>query len=272
MARPVKQLSVTPETRRKWLQRHEENGESPPQIAKKDGYDVRTVRKQLDLARQDRERRETRLVVLREAVQSHYGDLCRRAAEIESALNRKGAGTIGTEDRMCAALREHLPRAPLWRNLDRWNGLQETLQQTKSNIKTRLEGEVRSDSGLSNAFSGGKMDVEGIVEVMARQLDMGASGSSGLSVKENFKTESTEGGPVNFRYGAWFVGAGGAAQASKVKDAIADFEKKISGLSEYQELSETLRQLDGLRKDILEELATITLRRVVPGRCRYCPI
>jgi len=173
---------------------------------------------------------------------------------------------------MSAALREHLPRAPLWRNLDRWNGLQETIQQLRGTIKTRLEGEVRSDSGLRNAFSGGKMDVEGIVKVMAHQLDMGASGSSGLSVEENFRTESTEGGPVNFRYGAWFIGTGAAVQANKVKDAIADFEKKIFELNEYQELSETQRQLDGLRKDILEELATITLRRVVPGRCRYCPI
>jgi len=272
MARPVKQLSVTPETRRKWLQRHEEDGESPPHIAAKDGYDVRTVRKQLDLARQDRERRETRLVVLREAVQSHYGDLCRRATEIESALNRKGAGTVGTEDRMCIALREHLPRAPLWKNLDRWNRLQETLHQLKGNIKTKLEGEIRSDSGLSDAFSSGKMDVKGMVEVMAHQLDTWASGSSSLSVEENFRTESTEGGPVNFRYGAWFIGIGEAAQTDKVKNAIADFEKKISELNEYHELSETIRQLDSLRKDILEELATITLRRVVPGRCRYCPI
>jgi len=272
MARPTKQLSVTPEMRRKWLQRHEENGESAPQIAKKDGYDVRTVRKQLDLARQDRERRETRLVVLRDAMQSHYSDLCRRVAEIESALDRKSPGNIGMEDRMGAALREHLRRAPLWKNLDRWNSLQETLQQIKSNIDTRLEEEVRSDSGLKNAFSGGKMDVDGLVKVMAHQLDTGASGSPGLNVEDYFRTESTEGGPANFRYGAWFVGTGEAVQASRVKDALADFEKKIFALREYQELSETQQRLDGLKEDILEELATITLRRVVPGRCRYCPI
>lgn len=267
MARPVKQLSVTPETRKKWLQRHEESGESPPQIARKEGYDVRTVRRQLDLARQEGETRETRLSVLRQATQDHYGDLCKRATDIETVLDSRGAGIIDTSDRMGVALRQHLQRAKLWKYVDQWNELQETIKQVRAGIKIVLEKKIRSDQKLNDAFSGGKMDVDVMDDVMVHQLSM-----RNLSVDLNFRMEPAEDGQVVYRYGAWGIGTGKATQGDKIKSAIVGFEKKISAMPERQSLTENLTKLYSLKKDLQEELFTIIYRRVVPGHCKYCPI
>ena len=79
MAKRIKKPLVMPEKRREWYKRSEEEGESAPQIAKADKYDVRTVRKQIEIEKQEREIREARSVVLRSALENHYRDLCRYA-------------------------------------------------------------------------------------------------------------------------------------------------------------------------------------------------
>lgn len=272
MARPDRKLSVTPETRKKWLQRHEENGESVLRIAERDIYDVRTVRKQLDLARQEKETRETRLMVLREAAQAHYGDLCKRAADIEAALGGRSSGVIGTEDRMCLALRQHLPRAPLWKYLGRWNDIQRDLEKTRSDYRTELNDEISKDNGLNMAFGGGERDISGMVEVFARQSEFWSQGSIGLEVEYAFKTEPAGEGLVNFRFGAYGIGTGPESLASAIKKALIVFRERLSDFEQYQNLKRLLKELNELIPDIQEELATITLRRVLPGRCKYCPI
>jgi hypothetical protein len=112
--------AVQPEIRRQWLKRYEEDGESPPQISIKDGYDVRTVRKQTEFERQEREKREARFAVLRKALEDHYADLFGFAQKLESELvNDSARLTTLKDDPMWSALREHLPRAKMWENLAR---------------------------------------------------------------------------------------------------------------------------------------------------------
>lgn len=272
MARPDKKLSVTPETRKKWLQRHEENGESPPQIAGKVGYDVRTVRKQLDLARQERETHETRLMVLREAAQAHYGDLCKRAADIESALGGRSSGVIGTEDRMCVALRQHLPRAPLWKYVQQWNNLQQDLEQTRADLRITYEDDVSKDLELTSAFASVTEDIPAMVDFFAKQTEFWSQGGSGVDIAQVFRTESAGEGLVNLRLGGYNIGTVAEARGEAVKKALLNFRERLPSYPEYQRLTQQLKQLHELAPEIREELAIITLRRVIPGRCKYCPI
>ena len=117
MARRIKKPAVRPELRRQWLRRYEEDGESPPEIAKADGYDVRTVRKQIEVERQERERREARSTVLRQALEKHYADLCDFAQKLDLELARVGGSLLMLKnDPMWSALREHLPRSTIWKN------------------------------------------------------------------------------------------------------------------------------------------------------------
>lgn len=270
MARPSKRLSVTPEMRRRWLQWHDEDGVSPPKIATKEGYDVRTVRKQLDLARQEKERHETRLIVLRDATQLHYADLCNRATQLQSML--ESGARLETDDRMGLALRQHLLKAPLWKAIEKLNQLREIIEQLETKININLRDEIRHDSGISKAFSNSEIDVDGIVGVLRHQLDLWSRGSPGLDVESHFEVEQVPADRVIFRYGGWPLGRGSAEQANAVRKAIGDLEKRVAPLPEHKELIEKGKQAEELKTEIQEELETVTLRRVLPGHCKYCPI
>ena len=88
MKRRTKKDPVKPDKRHEWLRRNEQNGESPPQIAAADGFDVRTVRKQIQIAREEREAREARGAVLRNAVELHYKDLCGVAEDVKTQVKQ----------------------------------------------------------------------------------------------------------------------------------------------------------------------------------------
>ena len=116
MVKRIRKPAVKPEVRRQWLRRYEEEGESPPQIARADSYDVRTVRKQIGAERQERERRDARSVVLRHALEQHYADLYSFAQKLDLQLTMEGSTLdMMRGDRMWSALREHLPRYS-WRS------------------------------------------------------------------------------------------------------------------------------------------------------------
>ena len=75
MAKRIRKPAIKPEQRLDWLRRYED-GESPPKIAENDKVDVRTVRKHIEMAKQEREVKEARSMVLRNALELHYRDLC----------------------------------------------------------------------------------------------------------------------------------------------------------------------------------------------------
>ncbi len=129
----AKKPSVTPDRRRDWLHRFEVEAESPPAIAKKDSYDVRTVRKQIELARQERDVREAKLMVLRDAMVNHYKDLCNLAGDINSEINKNMPISEGlTTNPIWSALQQHIPRSATWKNIDRWNTSHQKLGEINS--------------------------------------------------------------------------------------------------------------------------------------------
>ena len=64
-----------------------EQGETPPQIAERDEFDVRTVRKHIELARQERDVQQARSGVLRDALENHYRDLLETARNVEKQMS-----------------------------------------------------------------------------------------------------------------------------------------------------------------------------------------
>ena len=112
MAKRIKKPPVTPEQTLDWLNRND-LGESAPQIAKKDEYDVRTVRSHLRQVKQERERNEARATVLRGALEDHYRDLCNYAFKLDptSSPNSVILNLPADDNIMEAALRQHIPRS-----------------------------------------------------------------------------------------------------------------------------------------------------------------
>jgi len=274
----AKKPSVTPDRRRDWLHRFEVEAESPPAIAKKDLYDVRTVRKQIELARQERDVREAKLTVLRDAMVNHYQDLCKLAGDINSEVNKKAPISEGlTTNPIWSALQQHIPRSALWKNIDRWNTSHQKLGEINSEIHELLRKKILSEPRLNFMdIAGNEQIILDLIVFFSFQIDQRVKVGTGLDIEKHFHVEH-EGGQLHAaKVGAYSVGPINPEkeqeQVSILKQVLYDFESDFTEWGKIKELQYAYNELKNLRKSIREELDVITLRRVVPGRCKYCPL
>jgi len=278
MAKRTRKPPIKPEVRRDWLRRNEENGETPPQIAAKDRYDVRTVRKQIDLAKQEREAREARSVVLRNALERHYDDLRKFAEKLNSEIS--GVGNVPSsldDDLMEAALRQHLPRSPIWGYMSKRQNLQQRADEEQQNLKIVIEESVKADPRLTPLINAG-LDgiVPGTVAVLVAEAKQWSHGFTGYSLKDSLVMESAGEGLVNPRFGFSHMGIMEVGHSERyvkiVHDVLEDLESRLRDWEDYRNLEKTVAEIGRLGRKLREELAVVRLRRIVPGRCKYCPL
>ena len=275
MGRKSRKPPVKPEVRRAWLRRYEEDGESPPQIAAADSFDVRTVRKQIEMARQEREVREARSTVLRNAVENHYRDLCKLAEELDTEIKQDKMIIPSQlkDSRMLSALREHIPRSPLWKKLGRWDSVLKEIANLEGDTREQLREEVGPDSRLKEILAAGENGViPGMVEALSFQVKSWAREREGLNIEGNLRVEPVGDGIVNVSYGAFHMNKVKEEHATTIREVLIDFESKITGWEQYGKMQRLFTELERLKLSLQDELAIITLRRIVPGRCKYCPI
>jgi len=270
VAKRVKKPAVRPEVRRQWLKRFEEDGESPPQIAKVDNYDVRTVRKQIELGRQEREAREARFAVLRNALEQHYHDLMSFAQKLDSEVIHSSLPMGAKGDRLWSALHEHWPRSALWKAIDRMERLNEEARAIENRAEERLWNQVGRDSpvGLAAKEGGKGLYRDGLAGAMRYYL--GAEQS--LRFSESHISATQQGVLIQIACANWPCALVSADQVTQTKKVIAQLMEAVGRWPEREDLKRTLAERSGVIDTIRDELATITLRRVLPGRCRYCPI
>ncbi len=274
MAKRIKKPPVKPELRDEWLKRYE-SGVSPPKIAEADDFDVRTVRRQIEKAKQEREVKEARTTVLRSALERHYADLCEFAEKIDAVIT--GEGAISQElkhDRMWAALRQHVPRYPLWNYLATWDNIQQEFTMLKEKVKERLERELGRDTSLNEISDMNRGTViEGLIAILAFQIEQWSRRAPGLNIKDNFKLKpDEEKGNVTIKYGAFFMDNVDNNYVQTVEDVLIRWESKVRDWGEYADMEKLFTKLSTTKSKLRDELAVIILRRIVPGRCKYCPL
>ncbi len=271
---------VTLERRHDWLKRREE-GESPPRIAAADGFDVRTVRKHVETALQERDTKEARAGVLRSALERHYADLCRYAERlgahtVEShvfGLDSRAIPTVQYPQYLDEALRQHIPRSPIWNLLKQQTRLQASKAELTEELNKKIQEDVASDSHLLNNLTGAESGVApGLIAALTAQSQQWARGYSGLNVESNLISVPAENGFVHLSYGAYQMGDVNSDHIGLVREAIVDWTARIKGSEVFKKLEKAFRDLDSVEANLRDEIAVIALRRVVPGRCRYCPV
>jgi hypothetical protein len=281
MTKRIKKPAVKPELRRMWLRRNEEEGESPPQIAAKDGYDVRTVRKQIEMAKQEREAREARSIVLRNALEEHYRDLCKYAEFLNNSIGSEGRVSVEggllspTVDimHMNMALRQHLTRSPLWKDLNKLSQLNDKLAEVDVNMKQRISDEIERDFRLGELSATGEGQVvDGIIEVLTFQAKAWAQGQKGLNINDNFKVKPAGEGWVSIDYGFSHMGEVPENRTQDIKDLLTDFEQRIVDWEQLDNMRRLFTEIGRVQSSLREELAVIIHRRIVPGKCKYCPL
>lgn len=273
MKKRTKRTKVELKMARDWLERSEA-GELPPDIGKKDGYDVRTVRKYIELASEERERKEARAAVVRGAYEKHYGDIVKFAKILEDEIATEvPMSQTSRKNRMWGALKEHQPKASLWKYLREWDKTQSNIKELSNGIINSLQNDVGADKRLTNLRgTQRKSAVAGITAAISFDMHQWARGAKGLNLPENFLTIPKEKGLVKIEYGSFHLGEHNAKNVGNIKGVISDLERKVTSWDEYNDLRTQLEKLLNLKDKIRDELAVIIFRRIVRGRCRYCPL
>jgi hypothetical protein len=277
MAKRIKKPPVRLEQRREWLRRNE-MGESVPKIADSDDFDVRTVRKHIELAKQEREVKEARAAVLRNALERHYDDLRKFAEALNSEI--LGVGNIPSspdDDFMEAALRQHLPRSPIWGYMSKRQNLRQRADEEQQKLEIVIDESVKADRRLTPLINDG-LDgiVPGIVAVLVAEAKQWIHENIGYSLKDSVVMESAGEGLVNPRFGFSHIGIMEVEHSERcvkiVHDVLEDLESRLRDWEDYRNLEKTIAEIGRLDRKLREELAIVRLRRIVPGRCKYCPL
>jgi len=271
MPKRIKRPLVKRSERRDWLRRLEEEGQSVSELAKTVGYDVRTVKKQTEMAHQEREGREARFFVLRQALEKHYTDLLSLAEKLDSGITQSSLPMGIKSDRMWAALHEHLPRSPLWKLIDKMERLNDEVRDIEKSAELRLLEKVTKESpfkvvsrpgvpepGLYDKALIGAMNYHLHANPPCELLNIDTS-----SISESLTTVKCEGFPC---------AVVPLDQVDKAKEFIAGLMTEVCQWPEYEELKRVLSQRANVTEAMGDELAIIILRRVIPGRCKYCPV
>ncbi|MFC1971691.1 hypothetical protein ACFLV0_07225 [Chloroflexota bacterium] len=236
------------------------------------------MHKQIDLAKKEREAREARSVVLRNALERHYDDLRKFAEKLNSEI--LGAGDVPSspdDDLMEAALRQHLPRSPIWGYISKRQNMQQRAVEEQQKLEEVIEESVKADHRLTPLINAG-LDgiVPGTIAVLVAEAKQWHHGNTGHSLKDSLVMEPAGEGFVNPRFGFSRMGIMEVEHSERyakiVHDAIGDLESRIRDWEDYRNLEKTIAEIRRLGGKLREELAVIRLRRIVPGRCKYCPL
>jgi DNA-binding transcriptional MerR regulator len=271
MAKRIKRPLVKPMERREWLRRLEEQGLSLSELAKVVDYDVRTVKKQIEMAHQERESHEARFFVLRQALEKHYADLLSFVERLDSGIIHSSLSMGIKDDRMWVALHEHLPRSPLWKLIDKMEHLNEKVRDIEKRAEQHLLIEVRTENSFKLVSQSGVQD-PGL-------YDKGLLGAMNYQLHQNLPCtvlDITISSISDDRTTLYYAGCACAVvppgQVEKAKEFITNLIAQVCSWPEYEELGKTLSERTKMIDDLREELATIILKRVIPGHCKYCPV
>jgi hypothetical protein len=274
MVKRIKKPLVQPNKGRDWLRRYEEEGQSPPQIAKADGYDARTVRRQIDIEREKRERKEARLMVLRQAMEQHYNDLCSFARRLLSEVSSDDGSLWSMKDGyMWSALKEHLPRSPIWKNLDKWEETQDKIKQLREDVSKSLESLIQPESLMKSApaaIQGGK-SIQDLLSASIINSSFLAKQETGVS-EADFTHSSKDGESTNIELKSYFIARIPNDRVSEFLTEVINILNKVTAMPEYLQMKDLLREREKAYKIIQDELTIVIFRRVVPGKCKFCPI
>jgi hypothetical protein len=265
-------LSIRPEQRLMWLKRHEE-GESVFKISLNAGVDHRTVKKHIEIARSERELKDERSAVLRNALERHFADLL---DIVDSMLTWIDAGQTvefsGDNEFLNDALHDHIPRSPIWPLLRRWNSGVADLTRLETRVRDKLESRLLSDIGLSaiNERKGGE-PFQRIRSALKYNPKERGQGQPELDVKSpEIEARVNLSRAVNSAVSA-FIELD-KKESIVVKDALSKIDSEMEAWEEFTELGDQYRKLADVRTKLKEALRILKWKRIVPGRCWLCPM
>ena len=276
--------SVSEVDRQEWLNQYE-HGKNPAQIAQLAKRPVRTVKENIQRAKRDRDHALVRAGLLKDATTEHYRDLFSVAerlrdralsqAETEQSTLTELAAIIDllTVDDLRTsllidALREHVPRSPLWTACGKWDGYNRQVLATSRQIRNDAKALVAK---LTSDKKSLPINQAGFAESLWQAARAFARGDP--SEREYVREEISGGHTLD--WGATRLGGPSAEDRGfaeieglhrkKVTRFIAGDDGMVSAMG--QAIGGRVAAGDA----IVAEVERLVLRRILPGDCHLCP-
>ena len=174
---------------------------------------------------------------------------------------------------MWDALREHLPRSPVWKNLRTWEALREEIRQGDDRLRQSLNELVKRRAPLEYPVSADKVGLcPGIIDALTAHFRFTARGEVGLDDRTDFRLAPADQRTTQVEYGVYTIGRVPNDRVDEVKSLVLTLLSEVTTWDQHAEMSRLFNQLSRVQGELHDELLTVILRRIVPGRCRYCPL
>ena len=265
-------VGIKPERRLLWLKRFE-RGESIFQIALKENVDHRTVTRHIEIARSERELKDERSAVMRGALEHHFMDLLNIVDTMLFCLETVQAIEFSGDNEFIGdALHQHIPHSSIWQLSRRWNACITDLTNLETGVRQKLERRLSNDKNLSaiNESKSGEMfkrihltlkynPNEGSQKTLASNLQSIESDEK-LSLINVVKT--TISGFVDLD----------DKESLALKGALSKIDVEMKSWDEFTEYGDLRNKLIETKVKLKDELRVLKWKRIVPGRCRLCPM
>ena len=262
---------VSPVQAEEWLRRYE-NGERVKDIFQKDHFAEHTVRKYIDEARDRRETVQARTMVYKDALEKHYKDLISTARKLDQMVMSGKHPVIDSDEPLYQALTEHLPKSKIWPLLSERNNLTNENETLRETLKQELKALAESDPSLKSVFRGGEIDLENMSQAMTVVTNSILGGHQEINPFDSLRSEPTDKDElVAAIYGAYPIGTLRPNKMLELAEALESFENRIPTVESYKILSANIRRQAEVKEEIHRLLTVIILKRLVGGRCVYCP-
>jgi len=274
-----KKYSLT--EKKNWLDLYE-GGRSETWIAEEVAHcDVRTVKKGIDEARQERRASVAEVELLKNAIRNHQDTLLNAMKQRLSNLKlppvdlvpnsrEENTGAYEESGTIWELLREHLKRDPIWGHLEKWDKAYSSYIESRIAFKEKTKSLLKEKTGfdvLDNPkdppFIHSHTAVHQLYQIGLRQvMEMPDNTDPQNEIKADEKS-----GTVRFRNSVFSECPGDEQKCAEgIRGAFKELPKSLEALNllpTYADLKESMIKA----RRALEELL---LLEMIPGHCRVC--
>jgi hypothetical protein len=138
-------------------------------------------------------------------------------------------------------------------------------------LKERIRAEALPAASMKFSSSVAEIGLyDGFVDGLIFHLKAVARGWQGLTGMEPELTRTKDG--VRVKRGAFALALSPEGEADNVNKFFDAIMNEALGWDEYLRLKKDTDDFLRCKRAIENELTTIILRRIIPGKCLYCPI
>jgi len=263
-----KNPAVSPYERRRWLEELE-NGKGITEITRAVGRDIRVVKRHIEIAQEERQIAHARRDFLLGRMERHQTDLLTEVQRLKRLIRQYPPTRFIPDDpmerKLHDALKEHTRRLPLKGLLELYESAVAEFKQARDNACNQVR---EREAELVSSLPGEVVTypwTPALLEVL--ESGMPLDESSGRT----YAREKHGEGMYEISWGASRLTRSALSEA-KVPIIIEAHRKLLSWAGRSRPLFQQHQQrLKELADQVVEELDVYVIKRLVPGRCRYCP-